>query len=184
MTGSRGLIAADSSIAASPTARSAGSSDIVPSRPVRGRMRVAPIVRHDGEAMRAQSRGPARVITTIELPAEALTVIAAPPDLISQRNVEAVTGIPARVYLDELRAPGFPVAVIKVGKLRLVEREAFLSYLRTRACRPPRSPGEAAPDGVAAVLAEIGLEPAPKRGNGQTSSLPQAGSRGKIPRQK
>lgn len=135
--------------------------------------------RRNGEGMRAQAKGPARVITTIELPAEALTVIAAPPDLISQRNVEAVTGIPPRVYLDELRAPGFPVAVIKVGKLRLVEREAFLSYLRARASQPVRD-APTAHDGVAAVLAEIGLEPAPKRGSGQTLCLPEAGSRGKI----
>jgi len=61
----------------------------------------------------------------------------APPELLSQRNVEAVTGIPARVYLEEIRAPGFPLAVIKLGKLRLVERASFVAWLRERAEQEP-----------------------------------------------
>jgi len=77
-----------------------------------------------------------RVTTTIELPAEAVTVVAAPPEMHPQRNVEAVTGIPARVYLEEIRASGFPLPVVKLGKLRLVNREGFLAYLRSQASRP------------------------------------------------
>ena len=75
----------------------------------------------------------ARVTATWEIPTDALTVIAAPPETLSQRNVEAVTGIPPRVYLEELRSPGFPLPVVRLGKLRVVERSAFLDYLRTRA---------------------------------------------------
>ncbi|AGP40268.1 hypothetical protein [Sorangium cellulosum] len=52
--------------------------------------------------------------------------------MLSQKNVEAVTGIPARVFLDTIRAPGFPLPVTKLGKLRLVPREAFVAYLRAR----------------------------------------------------
>ncbi|HZX00737.1 MAG TPA: hypothetical protein VFF45_00690 [Bacilli bacterium] len=75
--------------------------------------------------------GKASLTTTIEIPTEAITLTAAPPDMLSQKNVETVTGIPARVYLEEIRAPGFPLPVMKLGKLRLVERGPFLEYLRT-----------------------------------------------------
>lgn len=114
--------------------------------------------------------------TVLEIPWEALTITAPPPDMISQRNVEAMTGIPARVYLEAIRSPGFPLPVARLGKLRLVERAAFLEYLRglaagsagsgaTAAPPPPipaRPPVKAAPraaskqDGVDAVLGELG----------------------------
>src|SRR3712207_6406867 len=99
--------------------------------------------------MRGHARGVGRGTTTVELPAEALTIVAAPPEMLSQRNVEAVTGILARVYLEEIRSPAFPLAVLKLGKLRLVDREEFVSYLRSRASPPaprgrPRTSGAAA----------------------------------------
>lgn len=129
-----------------------------------------------------QERGRARLTTTIEIPLEALTITAAPPEMLSQRNVEAVTGIPARVYLDAIRSSGFPLPVARLGKLRLVDRTAFLSYLRTLAERPalpaltpvPTEPVVARPrplsgrerDGVDVVLGELGYrraDPPPSR---------------------
>ncbi len=119
-----------------------------------------------------QERAPARLTTTIEIPLEALTITAAPPEMLSQRNVEAVTGIPARVYLEAIRSSGFPLPVVKLGKLRLIDRTAFLSYLRTLAERPvlPALPAAATEpvvsrprplsgrerDGVDVVLGELG----------------------------
>jgi len=133
--------------------------------------------------MRGHAYGVGRVTTTVDLPAEALTIVAAPPEMLSQRNVEAVTGIPARVYLEEIRASGFPLPVIKIGKLRLVDREAFVSHLRSRAslpaCRPqPRS------SGAAAVLAEVGIELGPAGAEEGGPPLPRQGGRGKIRRKK
>jgi hypothetical protein len=92
-----------------------------------------------------------------EIPTDALTIVAAPPETLSQRNIEAVTGIPPRVYLEEIRSPGFPLPVVRLGKLRIVERAPFLDYLRTRAV--PDSNDESDNDD-AILLAEIGLEPA------------------------
>lgn len=55
----------------------------------------------------------------------------APPDLLSQRNVEDVIGVSRSIYLRELvgafRAAGGDVA--ERGKLRLVRREAFIAWL-------------------------------------------------------
>lgn len=117
-----------------------------------------------------QARGRARLTTTIELPLEALTITAAPPAMLSQRNVEAVTGIPARVYLEAIRGSGFPLPVAKLGKLRLVERTVFLSYLRTlaegsaprvmateRVRAAPRPASAPDRNGVDAVLGELGF---------------------------
>ena len=121
----------------------------------------------------------ASLSTTLHIPTEALTITASPPDMLSQRNVEAVTGIPARVYLQEIRTPGFPLPVVKLGKLRLVERAAFLSYLRSLAngdvhggpsptlarCAEHEPDDEAADDGAVGVLSELGLavKPSAKR---------------------
>lgn len=135
----------------------------------------------DPKAPNGSGERAARGLTTVlEIPWEALTITAPPPDMISQRNVEAVTGIPARVYLEAIRSPGFPLPVARLGKLRLVERAAFLEYLRglaagsagsgATAAPPPappppipaRPPVKAAPrapskpDGVDAVLGELG----------------------------
>lgn len=130
--------------------------------------------------MKGHANGKARVTTTVELPAEALTVVAAPPAMLSQRNVESVTGIPARIYLEELRSPRFPLPIIRVGKLRLVEREAFLSYLRSLASIPQSTAG-ADPSGVDAVLAEVGLERAPACRAGR-EALPGVADRVRVRR--
>ena len=92
------------------------------------------------------------VTVTMSLPAGALSVVAAPPELVSQRTSEAVLGIPRRSFLEAVRmfeAGGGIVA--KLGKLRLVDRVAFVAWLRTR-----REQAAPEADGVAALAAELG----------------------------
>lgn len=69
------------------------------------------------------------VTATLAIPSDAIRVIAAPPDTLTQRNVEAVTGLPPRVYLEVIRTPTFPLRVAKLGKLRIVNRVAFVEWL-------------------------------------------------------
>ena len=122
------------------------------------------------------------VTATIEIPAESLMVIAAPPQMLSQRNVEAVLGIPARVFLQEIRAAGFPMPVMKLGKLRLVERAAFVAHLQSLASGPAPTPSLERPSagaeasGIAAIIAEVGLEPiqTPSAGAGRRKKDPRA----------
>ncbi len=112
--------------------------------------------------MPRQARSPAKLMAMLELPADALTITAAPPEMISQRNVEAVTGIPARVYLEEIRLPSFPLPVVKLGKLRLVKRAAFVAYLESLASGPGIARPRTHDDAVAGVLAEVGFTPLPR----------------------
>ena len=111
--------------------------------------------------MAGQLRAPARMTAIVEMPTEAFIVTAAPPDMVSQKNVEAVTGIPPHVYLEEIRSPRFPLPVIKLGKLRLVKRVDLLAYLDSLASGPgltreddARTDDEELDD----LLAEVGLE--------------------------
>jgi hypothetical protein len=69
------------------------------------------------------------VMATLAIPSDAIRVIAAPPDTLTQRNVESVTGLPPRVYLEVIRTPTFPLRVAKLGKLRIVNRVAFVEWL-------------------------------------------------------
>src|SRR4051812_49399514 len=68
--------------------------------------------------------------TSVELPHESITVVAARPALVSQWTVEAHFSLDSRGFLEILRSPGFPVRVIKVRKLRLVSYAEFLEWLR------------------------------------------------------
>ena len=77
----------------------------------------------------------ADIVVPLALPRSALTIVAPPPEFLSQRNVEAVTGVPKRQYLEAL--PAFRRAggvVSSLGKLRLVDRAAFAAWLRGPAC--------------------------------------------------
>lgn len=111
----------------------------------------------------------AHVTTTVVLPADAFTITAALPEMLSQNNIEAVTGIGVRVYLETIRAAGFPLKVTKIGGLRLVDRAAFVTWLRSGAAASS-STSTAANDADdadedAQLRAKIGLEavPAPAR---------------------
>ncbi|KYF51657.1 hypothetical protein BE04_25495 [Sorangium cellulosum] len=125
----------------------------------------------------------ATATATLAIPLDGLTITAPPPEMLSQKNVEAVTGIPARVFLDTIRAPGFPLPVTKLGKLRLVEREAFVAYLRTLAGEPTsRRTAEANErTRVAAVLAAAGLEPVASTRTNRASAPPEGARRGRLP---
>ena len=69
------------------------------------------------------------VTATLAIPSDAIRVIAAPPDTISQKNVESATGVSARVYLESIRDPNFRIPVTRLGKLRIVNRVAFIAWL-------------------------------------------------------
>ena len=107
---------------------------------------------------------PDRAELTLTIPLAALsglTVIAPRSAMLSQLNVEHELGMPPRTYLEMIRAPGFPVSVKCVGKLRFVHREDFIAHLDTLTARPPSngSPkGEEGADDVEAVLQEMGYE--------------------------
>ncbi|AGP39441.1 hypothetical protein [Sorangium cellulosum] len=90
-----------------------------------------------GGSQRPRVSNPTTTATaTLAIPLDGLTITAPQPEMLSQKNVESVTGIPARVFLDTIRAPGFPLPVTKLGKLRLVQREVFVAYLQALACDP------------------------------------------------
>ena len=94
---------------------------------------------------------------TFELPTEGLVVQAAPPELVSQANCEAALGLPRAAFLELLREPGAPTT-IRVGKLRLVDRVAFVAWLKARASSVERPPS------AAGVLHEMGLVPYKRAG--------------------
>ncbi len=104
-----------------------------------------------------------KVTALLELPAGAVTVQAAPPELLSQLNVLQVTGIPRKAFLELLRAPGFPLTVSRLGHLRLVDRVEFVAWLRQRPAPAAPVPandaaGTPAEDGSEALLRELGCE--------------------------
>ncbi len=81
------------------------------------------------------------VMATLAIPSDAIRVVAAPPDTLTQHNVEAVTGLPPRIYLEVIRTPTFPLRVAKLGKLRIVNRAAFVQWLE--AGEPEQTDGAA-----------------------------------------
>ncbi|XXT17006.1 hypothetical protein WME94_42920 [Sorangium sp. So ce429] len=125
----------------------------------------------------------ATATATLTIPLDGLTITAPQPEMLSQKNVEAVTGIPARVFLDAIRAPGFPLLITKLGKLRLVQREAFIAYLRSLASEPASRRTTEADERtrVTAVLASAGLEPVPCPRTDRASAPPARTSRARLP---
>lgn len=97
------------------------------------------------------------IVLSVPIPRELVTMVAAPPELVSQRNVLATVGIPPRAYLELLRRPDAP-PVTRLGKLRLVEREVLVTWLRAQARRASTRAPSVEADGADAVLAELGLE--------------------------
>ncbi|XXY47163.1 hypothetical protein WME91_44885 [Sorangium sp. So ce269] len=120
---------------------------------------------------------------TLAIPLDGLTITAPQPEMLSQKNVEAVTGIPARIFLDTIRAPGFPLPVAKLGKLRLVQREAFVSHLQALTIAPASRRDAEADEHtrVAAVLAAAGLEAVPRACIRRPCAPPRGASRGRLP---
>lgn len=84
------------------------------------------------------------------------------PDFFSQRNCELL-GIGVRTYLELLRRPGAPPAT-RVGKLRLVRREAMLDFIERLRELEPKPVAEL--DGADHVLLEMGCAPRKGRKTG------------------
>ncbi len=113
------------------------------------------------------------VRATLAIPEHAVRVIASPPETLTQRNVEAVTGLSPRVYLEVIRTPAFPLRVAKLGKLRIVNRAAFVQWLEAGESKNELAGGFVAEvdhsaaepsDRTSELLASVGLrEREPKR---------------------
>ena len=154
---------------------------------------------------RTRGEGASHPLSGIDLPAISLpsinvTVNASPPDTLSQRNVEAATGIPARTFLELMREPSFALPVIRLGKLRLVNRAAFLQWLseqaidprKRHAAQPSPSPSateeETSEDDVSpdSFLAELGLrvipDPSPRHGSESVTRSGGSTRKGKASR--
>ncbi len=107
------------------------------------------------------------VRATLAIPEHAVQVVASPPETLTQRNVEAVTGLPARTFLEVIRTPTFPLRVAKLGKLRIVNRAAFVEWLEqwhadTSSENSPatlaREVEQETPNAVGSILDRVGLE--------------------------
>jgi len=127
------------------------------------------------DAPDVRSRMTARVTTTVMLPPDALTIVAPAPEMISQINVEQVLGIPARTYLELLREPECTVTVTSIGKLRLVDRNKFRSWLEVHG-KARRTAAAAGASGAATIdddmltveeQARLGIKPAPRAAAGR-----------------
>lgn len=90
---------------------------------------------------------------TFTIPRSALTLVET-PKTVSQRTVEPVMGITPRLYLESL--PDFEASggsVLRLGKLRLVEVDHFVNWLRARANKSPAAATDEAPS----LADELGL---------------------------
>jgi len=101
----------------------------------------------------------------LTIPLDALVISQPLPELLSQRNVEAVTGMDADRYRKLVGAPGFPLAVSRVGRLVFVDRAEFVAWIRAKAT--PRAEAPATPSGEAirdaARAARLGVVEAPAK---------------------
>ena len=68
--------------------------------------------------------------------AKSITVVVPRPAFVSQKTSLDHLGIPSARFLAMVRAPGFPLHVASVGKLRVVETEAMIAYLRGLGAAP------------------------------------------------
>lgn len=93
------------------------------------------------------------VTVALSIPADQITVAAPLPEVVTQHNALAVVGVPPAQFLALLRAPGFPLAVAKHGKLRAVERTRFVAWL----LGPGRSAEPSEPNRMGAVAARLGV---------------------------
>jgi hypothetical protein len=95
----------------------------------------------------------------LAIPEHAVRVIASPPETLTQRNIEAVTGVPVRVFLELIRTLGFPLRVRHIGKLRVVNRAAFVGWLEA---------GEPKQELAVALSLQTNDENAAENANGMT----------------
>lgn len=68
---------------------------------------------------------------SFDVPQGAITLVMNPrPAFVSQKTSEAVLGIPAEQFLKMLRGDVFALPIVSVGKLRLVETEPLITFMR------------------------------------------------------
>lgn len=77
--------------------------------------------------------------------------------MVSQRNVESILGITARMHLEYCRRPDFTPKVVRAGKLRLVDAADYRLWLRSMDLRQQETSDAESADGASDVLAELGL---------------------------
>jgi hypothetical protein len=102
------------------------------------------LARGKGNLPREIDRSKGGEMVAVMVPRSALTAVIE-PETLSQRNVLATEGIPPRLYLETLRRDDFDVPIAALGKLRLVDRAAFVAWLRARAVVRPAPANDAEP---------------------------------------
>lgn len=98
----------------------------------------------------------------IVVPRSALpTASAPPPDFYSQHNCEGLLGLTPRVFLELLRREDAP-PVKRIGKTRMVERRAMLTFL-DKVDTKAFEEAEEELDDADRLLNELGCRPAGRR---------------------
>lgn len=93
----------------------------------------------------------------VSIPRAALTIVEA-PRTVSQRSSERVLGVPSSVYLASLRAYQRDGGeVMTLGRLRLVEVDAYVRWLGRSSAAAPTTPAPATRDAVDDLARELGL---------------------------
>lgn len=93
---------------------------------------------------------------TVSIPLAAVRVQAPEPSHLSQLNVQTCIGIGKRQYLESM--PAFAACggkVLRLGRLRIVERAAYLAWLGERNDREQHESGE---DDVTRLADELGIQ--------------------------
>ena len=101
---------------------------------------------------------------TMSIPTDGLTITAPLPELVSQENVAAITGMPPARFLEAVRAPGFPLQVTKMGRLRFVDRSEFVAWIKSGAALQGAQTPEPANEvnREVALAARLGVTAPPK----------------------
>lgn len=105
-----------------------------------------------------------KITLTIDVDRSCFTVVEA-PKMVTQRNAERVLGIGKRQFLDLLpdyRADGHDVTIS--GKLRLVDADTFVAWLKNRSAPVVATPTKPANDAHAAAAKRLGLRVLPRTG--------------------
>lgn len=79
---------------------------------------------------------PSAPTLSFSIPAGAITVVTPRPAFVSQRTSLEILGVPRDRFLAMVRAPGFRPSVTIVGKLRMVETDVAIAYLRELGASP------------------------------------------------
>ena len=67
---------------------------------------------------------------SFSIPTGAITVVTPRPAFVSQRTSLEILGVPRDTFLKMVRTPDFTPPVTIVGKMRMVETDAIIAYIR------------------------------------------------------